>query len=318
MPIVDMPLEQLQMYKGRNPKPADFDKFWDEALEGMHALDPAIELVPRATNARFADCFDLFYTGVGGARIHAKYLRHKDLSTPAPAVVQFHGYSGHSGEWQDKLNYVAQGYSVLSIDVRGQGGRSEDLGGFPGRTMSGHFIRGLDGGPKHMLFTHVFLDCAQLARIAMTLPGVDPARVYAQGGSQGGGLTIACAALEPRVRRLVAVHPFLSDYKRVWEMDLANGAYGELRDFFRTFDPLHEREDEIFETLGYVDVQHLAPRIKGDVLLIATLMDTTCPPSTQFAVYNKIASSKQILIYKDFGHEHATGMGDKIWEYIAA
>ena len=30
MPLLfDMPWEELQTYEGRNPKPADFDSFWD-------------------------------------------------------------------------------------------------------------------------------------------------------------------------------------------------------------------------------------------------------------------------------------------------
>src|SRR5206468_10960218 len=82
-------------------------------------------------------------------------------------------------------------------------------------------------------------------------------RVGATGGSQGGGLTLACAALEPRIKRAAPVYPFLCDYQRVWEMDLAVGAYEELKQYFRLFDPLHEREKEIFTRLGYIDNQHL-------------------------------------------------------------
>ena len=52
------------------------------------------------------------------------------------------------------------------------------------------------------------------------------------GGSQGGGLTLACAALEPRIKRLAPVFPFLSDYRRTWEMDLAVDAYEELKVLF--------------------------------------------------------------------------------------
>ncbi|HEY3329131.1 MAG TPA: acetylxylan esterase [Capsulimonadaceae bacterium] len=316
MPLTDMPLELLSKYQGTNPKPADFDEFWDESIAEMREIDPDVELIRRSTNAKFADCFDLYFTGYGGARVHAKYLRPKDLSTPQPALVQFHGYSGHSGEWNDKYSFVAQGYSVLALDVRGQGGKSQDVGGHLGRTMSGHFIRGVDGGAENMLYRQVYLDCAQLAGLAFTLPGVDPARVYATGGSQGGGLTLACAALEPRVSRAAAWYPFLSDYKRVWEMDLAVAAYNEIREYFRTFDPLHEQEDALWNRLGYVDVQHLAPRIKGDVLFVTNLMDSVCPPSTQFAAYNKITAPKEMIIYPDFGHEGAPGASDKVWEYL--
>lgn len=318
MPVIDMPLEKLYQYTGINPRPDDLDEFWDGALSEMQDLNPGVTTIPRASNSRFADCFDLFFTGMGGARIHAKYLRPKVLSAPAPALLQFHGYGGNSGDWHDKFTYAAQGYSVLSMDVRGQSGLSEDKGGYPGKTQSGHFIRGIAGGPSQMLFTHIFVDCAQLAAIAIGLPGVDPDRVYAVGGSQGGALTLVCAALEPRIRRAAAVHPFLCDYRRVWEMDLAQGAYAEIRDYFRQFDPLHEKEEELWRTLGYIDVQYLAPRIKADVLFGATLMDQTCPPSTQFAAYNKIVSPKQILIYKDFAHETPPGLNDRIWEFLAA
>jgi cephalosporin-C deacetylase len=229
----------------------------------------------------------------------------------------FHGYSGNSGDWHDKISYVAQGYSVAALDVRGQAGLSQDLGGTTGRTFSGHFIRGIDDAPEKMLFRNVYLDCAQLAGIVMGMPEVDGARVAATGGSQGGALTLACAALEPRIVRAAPWYPFLCDYKRVWEMDLAVGAYHEIKEYFRTFDPLHEREEEIFTRLGYIDNQHLAPRIKAEVLMVCCLMDTICPPSTQFAAYNKIPGKKNVLFYPDFGHEGPPGAGDKVFDFLA-
>ena len=41
MPIVDMPLEKLKVYQGRNPRPADFDEFWNKSLAELRAIDPA-------------------------------------------------------------------------------------------------------------------------------------------------------------------------------------------------------------------------------------------------------------------------------------
>ncbi len=317
MPLVDMPLEQLLRYQGRNPRPAEFDEFWDRALAEMRALDPQVEMVPYPLRASFAECFDLYFTGVGGARVHAKMLRPKSAPSPHPALVMFHGYGGNSGDWSGKLGYVAQGFSVAALNVRGQGGLSQDVGGTTGRTASGHFIRGVDDGPEKMLFRQVFLDCAQLAGIVMDMPDVDAGRVGALGGSQGGALTVACAALEPRINKAAATFPFLSDYKRVWEMDLAAGAYQEIRDYFRTFDPRHEREEEVWTRLGYVDIQHLAPRIRAEVLMPVGMMDTVCPPSTQFAAYNKITSPKSLLLYPDFGHEDLPGASDAVFGFFA-
>ncbi len=317
MPLIDMPLEQLKTYAGRNPCPADMDQFWDKSIAQMKAIDPKVELVPSTFNVPIAECFDLYFTGMGGARVHAKYLRPKNNPKPHPAVVMFHGYSGNCGEWHDKLNYVGMGFSVAGLDCRGQAGLSEDKGGVKGNTLNGHIIRGLNDGPDKLLFRDIFLDTAQLAGIVMNMPEVDPKRVGATGGSQGGGLTLACAALEPRINRLAPVFPFLCDYKRVWEMDLAIHAYDELKAFFRNFDPRHEREDEIFTRLGYIDIQHLAKRIKGEVLMGVGLMDNICPPSTQFAAFNKITAPKRTVIYPDFGHEGLPGIGDINFQFMA-
>jgi cephalosporin-C deacetylase len=202
------------------------------------------------------------------------------------------------------------------MDCRGQGGRSEDVGGVKGTTHHGHIIRGLDDHPDQLLFRQIYLDTAQLASIVMNLPEVDPTRVGVMGGSQGGALTIACAALEPRVKKLAPIFPFLCDFRRVWEMDLAKDAYQELRTFFRHHDPQHLREDEIFTRLGYIDLQYLASRIQGDVLMAVGLMDTICPPSTQFAAYNKITAKKQLEIYPDFGHEGLPGFDDKTLQFM--
>jgi len=304
MPVFEMPLEQLEIYEGRNPRPVDFDSYWERALAEMRALDPRVELAPASFQAPFAECFDLFFTGVGGARIHAKYLRPKNRPGKHPAVISFHGYTGSSGDWQDKL------------DVRGQGGLSEDPGGVKGNTHTGQIIRGLDDSPDKLFFRQVFLDAAQLADVVMSLPEVDPDRVCAMGMSQGGALTLACAALEPRIRRLAPACPFLCDYKRVWEMDLAVNSYAELKTYFRLFDPCHEREQEVFTRLGYIDCQHLAGRIQGETLMAIGLMDEICPPSSQFAAYNKIVAKRARILYPDFAHEQYPGFQDTVFKFF--
>lgn len=317
MPQIDKPLPELFQYQGINPRPEDFDAFWDASLAEMREVSANVELRKANFSAPFVECFDLFFTGVGGSRVHAKYLRPTRSSGPHPAILQFHGYSGSSGDWADKLNYVGMGFSVASLDCRGQGGLSEDLDGSRGNTLSGHIVRGLDDSPAKLAFRQMFLDTAQLAGIVMGFPEVDADRVGAMGGSQGGALTLACAALVPEIRRAAPVYPFLCDYQRVWEMDLAESAYEGLRKYFRMFDPRHEREREVFTKLGYIDVQHLASRIKARVLLGVGLMDKICPPSTQFAAYNKIASEKDVIVYPDFAHETLPGFADVTFNLMA-
>lgn len=317
MPEVDLSVEELFEYQGASPCPDDIDVFWDRALADLDEVDSNVELIEADFQIPYATCFHMYFTGLGGARVHAQLVRPAEMpGKPMPAVAMFHGYSANSGDWVNKLPYVAAGFTVAALDCRGQGGLSEDSGRVVGTTLKGHIIRGLDGGPEQLYYRNVFLDTAQLARLLMEMPQVDETSVGACGGSQGGALTLACAALEPRLNRVVSVYPFLSDYKRVWDMDLDQNAYEELREYFRRFDPRHEREDDVFYRLGYIDLQNLARRIRCKVQMITGLMDEVCPPSTQFAVYNKISAEKDVMFYPDYAHEGMPGVSDWILQFM--
>lgn len=316
----DMDWDALQSYMGRNPKPVDHAAYWEKGLSEMMEVDPQLTLTEAEFQAPFAECYDMTFTGVGGARIYSKLIRPKGQTAPGPAVLMFHGYTGNSGDWLDKLPYAAAGITVAALDCRGQGGRSNDNGVVSGHTMNGQIIRGLQdaihGEPEKLLFRQIFLDTAQLAHIVMGMEMVDEARVGVTGYSQGGALAVVCAALVPKIVQAAPVYPYLSDYQRIWEMDLAVDAYGELQEWFRRFDPQHKRTEAVFTQLGYIDIQHLAKRIQAKTLWFVGLADMICPPSSQFAAYNKILAEKEMAIYPDFAHEDMPGRTDQIFEFM--
>jgi len=317
MPQLDMPLEQLKQYMGSSPLPADFDSYWDKAIAELDNWGMEYTLEPAEFTAPGVSCEYLYFTGVGGARVCCKFLRPEIIRDKIPGIVMFHGYSLNSGSWLPKLAYAYAGYAVLALDVRGQMGRSEDNHFVPGNTQRGHIIRGLSSGdPEKLFFRNVFLDTVKTVRVLMSMDFVDATRIGATGSSQGGGLTIACAALEPGVKMNAAVYPFLSDYKRTWEMDLFKGGYEELAYYVRNLDPRHRNIDKMFEMLGYIDISNLAPRIRGETYMLITLQDDICPPSTQFAVYNRVTSTKSCEIYPNHGHELLTDSDELIYNYF--
>ncbi len=321
MPAFDLPLEELKLYQGSSPRPADFDDYWNAVQRELDAHDHEVRRVPNSTlKVGQVECFDLWFVGLGGAKVYAKYVRPKRIESgqSGPAVLKFHGYSAASPDWAELIGYASSGMAIAALDCRGQGGRSEDVGGVEGTTLRGHIIRGLeDPDPTKLMYRSIFSDTALLARIVMEFDEVDAERVGATGGSQGGALALACGALEPRVKRVASVFPFLCDYRRIWEMDLAKQAFEELSYFLRWFDPRHERVEEIFTKLGYIDIQNLTPRIAGEVLMFTGLMDQVCPPSSQFAAYNKIRSKKEMILYPDYGHEVLPDEMDRVFNFLA-
>jgi len=73
MPILDKPLHELQEYRGINPRPDDFDTFWDKSLKDLDNTKPNVEMTPvNVLGNTNAELFDLYFTGVGGARVYAK------------------------------------------------------------------------------------------------------------------------------------------------------------------------------------------------------------------------------------------------------
>ena len=317
--MIDMPLEKLKQYTGTNPKPHDFDRYWNESLAELDKQDLSYTLEKSDYTSNGVACYHLYFTGIGGARIHCKFLKPSHIEGKLPALAMFHGYEGHCGDWFSKLPYAHNGMVVVAMDVRGQAGLSQDTLATVGNTVRGHIVRGLDDeDPKNLAFRSIFLDTAQLIRVLGTMPFVDSSRIGACGFSQGGALTLACAALEPSVKIAAIGYPFLCDYKRVWDMDLdmENVPYNEFNRYFRLQDPMHERASTLWKKLGYIDLQYLAPRIKAQTTFFTGLMDTICPPSTQFAAYNKITAAKDMKIYPDFAHEELPGANDMILQMM--
>ena len=220
MGLFDLPVSELYSYKGTNPKPDDFDLYWERGLAEIDRIDPQVSLTSAYSHTMF-NCYDLYYTGTRNARVYAKFIIPKHTDQPIPAVFQFHGYSGSSGDWTGLMQIAASGYAVAAMDVRGQGGKSEDTGGVKGNTYHGHVIRGIeDDDPDALLFRNIYLDTALLVKIVSGFKKVDPLRLAVCGGSQGGGLALACAALST-VNLAAVYYPFLCDYQRVWDHDLA-------------------------------------------------------------------------------------------------
>lgn len=320
MPIVDMPLKELKKYKGTNEKPKDFSAYWAEALAELDAQSMTYILEPANFEADGVECYHLYFTGVGGARLHAKLVKPVKTDTPCPAILMFHGYHGNSGDWIDKINYAKFGFVVAALDTRGQGGLSDDAVTVGGNSLEGHIVKGLDDPNPHKLFyRNAFLDTAQLARIIMSFDYIDEARVGATGFSQGGALTLACASLEPRIKLACSGYPFLSDFRHVWEStDIDLSAYSEIKRYFRHRDPLHKQEDRVFTRLGYIDLHNHASRIRSKVVMFTALSDLICPPSTQFAIYNNLNCEKEMILYPDYGHEYLPQSGDIIFSIFAS
>lgn len=317
--------EQLLQYKGISLYPKDFDEFWDNEIKKVDSYlaetrltdKENYELKEKNFGISFADCFELYFKSIDKAKIFSKVIVPKNRDKKIPFLFAFHGYQSQSADWSQYLGYVASGMGVALMDVRGQAGKSQDIGNFEGITVKGHIIRGAVSGRENLFYKNVFLDVYILSKIIENLEYTDKEKMYTLGASQGGALATVCAALNENIKRSFVIYPFLSDYKKVMELKITTDAYNELYRYFKYIDPFHETEDKILEALSYIDVKNFSHRVKGKVMFVASLMDDVCPPETQMAVYNNFICDKEILFMSEYTHEDMNvKIKDKIYNFI--
>ncbi|MGU7999309.1 acetylxylan esterase [Streptococcus suis] len=313
--IDTMSLQEMESYLGRQEVPTDFEQFWQGHLASLPDL-PDFELVEKEVGLEGVACSELTFIGQGGSKIFSKVIFPKK-EEKIPVLFYFHGYQGQGPDWSELLKYTAVGIGVVAMDVRGQAGRSQDLGCFEGITVKGQVIRGMVQGPNHLFYKDVYLDVYQLIRLVSGFAEVDANRLMSYGASQGGALALIAAALYPNLSKTVSIYPFLSDFKRVLELGNNSEAYDELFRYFKYSDPFHETESKILDTLSYIDIKNFASMIKCPVAMVTGLEDSVCPPSTQFAVYNRLQVEKQMKILPDYGHDAMhVKVNDYVYDYL--
>lgn len=315
--MIDTMQQSNELYFGTTPHPRDFDAFWAARMAEAEAVPLDYAFTPSEIPS-YPTCeyLHLWFRGMHGARLYARYVR-PTFKQPLPLVLQFHGYPGASRGWMEQSSFAGMGFALLAMECPGQGGHGQDIGGYEGTTVTGHLVAGLDGDPKDMYYVRMYQNIRILCRIVRQMPEIDQHRIYINGASQGGGLGLACAALNPDLPKKAAIlYPFLSDFQKVWEIGADEIAYEGLRYYSRWFDADGSRAEEWFTRLGYIDVHNLAPWVKCPVLFGTGLADTVCPPITQDASYNGLQCPKKRVFFPGYGHEEIQAFDDMLLSFF--
>ncbi|MGW2220368.1 acetylxylan esterase, partial [Nonomuraea sp. NPDC001684] len=162
---------------------------------------------------------------------------------------------------------------------------------------------GLRLDPEDYYYRRVFTDAARAVDVAAAHPAVDAGRIVVSGGSQGGAIAQATAALRPSVRAALVDVPFLTHFRRALEIT-DRDPYQEVVRFLAS---RRDGADQVFRTLSYFDGVNFAARGRVPVLYSVALMDYVCPPSTVFAAYNHWQGPKEITVWPWNGHEGGSG-----------
>lgn len=312
MPLFDLPIPELRTYTPDLSVPPDVDAFWSQTLAETRSYPLNAEFVPVEGVLSVIDTFDVTYAGYGGQPIKAWLHVPTGANGPLPAVVEYVGYGGGRGLAHERTLFAAAGYAHLVMDTRGQGsgwsvGDTPDVAGegLAGPAHPGFMTRGvLD--PETYYYRRVFADAVRAVEAARSHALVDAGRVALTGGSQGGGIAIAVAALVGDVAATMPDVPFLSDFQRATTL-IDRHPYAEIALYLKAH---RDHVERVFRTLAYFDVAILGRRASAPALFSVGLMDETTPPSTVYAAYNHYGGPKEIVEYSFNDHEGGQGFHD--------
>lgn len=300
--FVDLPETELRTYRSQQNDPADFDTFWESTLAESRAFDLGVTLTQVDTGLATIDVYDVTFPGFGGQPVRAWLRLPTGATGPLPAVVQFVGYGGGRGRAIDNLLWASAGYAHFQMDTRGQGS-VWSVGDTPddsasGPQIPGFMTRGIDSRETYY-YRRVFTDAVRSVEAARSLDAIDASRVVVLGGSQGGGIALATAALVPDLTAVFAYVPFLCDFPRATVIT-DHELYKEIGKYLAIH---REKIAQVHETLSYFDGVNFAKRAKAPAWFSTGLMDLTCPPSTVFGAFNNYHGEKQITVWPYNGHE---------------
>ncbi|MCW2880018.1 MAG: acetylxylan esterase [Sphaerisporangium sp.] len=307
MALFDLPLESLREYRPERDEPADFDAFWKQTLDEASSHDLAADFAAYDAPLTGVRAYDTTFAGWGGHPIRAWMLVPAG-ATRLPCVVQYIGYNGGRGLPIDHLAWPVAGFATLVVDTRGQGAHNPSSPGATGDPYGGDhaqapgmMTRGILD-PEQYYYRRVFTDAVRAVDVAAAHPDVDADRIAVAGGSQGGGIAQAAAALQPKVKAALIDVPFLTHFRRAVEITDCD-PYQELVRFLSS---QRDSADQVFRTLSYFDGLNFAARGRVPALYSVALMDLICPPSTVFAAHNHWAGPKDITVWPWNGHEGGT------------
>ncbi len=287
-------------------KPADFDAFWNDALQELAKINPAYQITeaPEKTTAEYkvykVEMNSLENVKIfGWLTIPKTWFKGKKF----PVVVIYPGY-------QVMMNPLFfYDYIGLSLNVRGMDKKSEAYPIPDGEEVLTYNIQ----EKEKYIYRGIYMDCIRGIDFLFANEhlGFDLNRITVLGGSQGASLALVVAALKNKIiNTCIADVPIYCDMHMNLEME------PQIKEEAFTFKYINRflnkqagvfTKEQFLQNFSYFEVQNFIPQIKCSVLMAAAFKDALAPASTVFCGFNKlnpkVRQKSEIYTFPDLAHE---------------
>ena len=290
--------------------PSDFQNFWKSKLDKANKipLDINYTLLPERSTSK-VDVYHISYKNIDNSLMYGILVRPK-AQGQYPAILQVPGagirpYGG-------LIEQAEQGFVTLQVGIHGIS-VINDVSLYNNLTagaLRGYQYNNLDDKDSYY-YKRVYIGCSRGIDVLASLDQVDKSNIVVWGGSQGGTLSITTAALNKKVKGLVAIYPAMCDLTGY----LHKRAGGWPHMFNASNAPTMATKQKI-ETSAYYDVVNFARLITIPGLYTWGYNDETCPPTSYYAAYNQIKATKELYLVQETGHWTYPEQQTKMFSWI--
>jgi cephalosporin-C deacetylase len=280
--------------------PADFEEFWNAQKAELAKIPLDAKIEPVAQDNASIELFEVSFANINGRRSHG-YLAKPKGATSLPIMISQPGMGVHPNGLKESrwvIGNASLGFLALDMSAHDMPleRTAEDEARW--KKFMGYPYIGSDDRMTYY-YRQVFLGMIRAIDYMTSRPDWNHKAIISSGGSQGGGLAIIAAALDPRITAVVSVAPALGEHTGplYGRPDAAPNNLIMGRDK-KTPDP------KIIAATAYYDTVNFARFVKVPVLMSSGLIDTACPPMTVLSIYNTLNCPRQIDLVPLLGHNH--------------
>ena len=296
----------------------DFDAFWQAAKDQLAAvnMDAKLTEIPeKSSSTRKVYLVEMYSVpdGLEGepVKIRGYYCEPQD-GQKHPVILHFYGCdtagskakcecpSGGSSSYAEfYLSHRGQYLNNRPASTKNPGVEEDCINVYNSDWFAFNF-----GDKNSYYYRGAFMDCVQAVRFMATRSTSDMTKLFAEGSSQGGALSYACAALSDYPFTAIAANvAFLGDFAEAMEIGgLAAEISKRCKGSMST--------EDMLTFLSYFDTKNLATRISCAVMGSSGLQDDVCPPRTNVVPFNNLktpASEKKYMWGPEMGHDYPKG-----------
>ncbi len=281
--------------------PADFREFWTAQKAELAKVPIDAKINPVAQENPHVELFEVSFANIGGRRSHGYLAKPKGASS-LPIMISQPGMGVHPNGLKESrwvIGNAVLGFLALDMSAHDMPMERTPEDEARWKKYMGYPYIGSDDRMTYY-YRQVFLGMIRGLDYMTSRSDWNRKAIISSGASQGGGLALIAAALDPRITAVVSVAPALGEHTG----------------------PLHGRPDaapsnlimgpdkktpdlKIIAATAYYDTCNFARFVKVPVLMSSGLIDTACPPMTVLSVYNTLTCPKQIDLVPLLGHNRS-------------